>query len=416
MPVTTSLRAQLVDVKDRKRAVRDKLAAANDRHRQLRDALGANVDTGSAEARAVRRAEATIGDLEMQLALIDSEERALLASAAGVDGVGVFADSFTRDPETITRLSQMAHSSAAIGRVQLGPWLDRDRTAQLTGRAVRLAGDVVVPDGPRQAPNRGIVPSLQAPLRLLDLLPTQPMEGNSVPYAQEQGDAAGAAAPVVEGAIKPQADVEYVDAEDKTATVAHFAKIRRQTLGDVAGLEDVLRNRLTYGVLAALEAQVIAGDGTGANLTGILNTTGVGSIAYSATELAADQALEGLVAVLLSGAVPNIVALHPRDWAGMLKAKSSGSGDYYSGGPFAATAEALWGTATVPAIGVPQGRAVVGDTRLGCALYVREGVNVIASDSDQDDFVRNRVTLLGEGRWALAIWQPSAFCVVDLAA
>jgi hypothetical protein len=47
---------------------------------------------------------------------------------------------------------------------------------------------------------------------------------------------------------------------------------------------------------------------------------------------------------------------------------------------------------------------------------VREAVQVIASDSDQDDFTRNRVTLLGEGRFAVAIWQPSAFAVVHVAA
>jgi hypothetical protein len=53
---------------------------------------------------------------------------------------------------------------------------------------------------------------------------------------------------------------------------------------------------------------------------------------------------------------------------------------------------------------------------VGCTLFVREGVGVIASNSDGDDFTRNRITLLGEGRFALAIWQPSAFAVVDLAA
>ena len=51
-----------------------------------------------------------------------------------------------------------------------------------------------------------------------------------------------------------------------------------------------------------------------------------------------------------------------------------------------------------------------------CTLFVGEGVTVIASDSDQDEFTRNRVALLGEGRFALAVWQPSAFAVVDLAA
>lgn len=100
----------------------------------------------------------------------------------------------------------------------------------------------------------------------------------------------------------------------------------------------------------------------------------------------------------------------------MLKAKAGGSGDYFSGGPFVATAERLWGTVAVPATGIPAGTALVGDATVGCTLFIREGVTVIASDSDQDDFVRHRVTLLGKGRFALAIWQPSAFAVVDLAA
>jgi hypothetical protein len=38
------------------------------------------------------------------------------------------------------------------------------------------------------------------------------------------------------------------------------------------------------------------------------------------------------------------------------------------------------------------------------------------SDSDSDDFVRNRLTLLGEGRFALAIWSPASFARVDLVA
>src|SRR4051794_18378247 len=165
-----------------------------------------------------------------------------------------------------------------------------------------------------------------------------------------------------------------------------------------------------------LEDQVIAGNGTGQNLRGILNTTGVASVAYDAAELAADLTLEGIVDVLLSDAEPNFVALSPSDWADMLKQKADGSGEYYSGGPFAITAERLWGTTAVPCKAIPEGTALIGDTTVGLTLFVREGVNVLASDSDQDDFVRNRVTLLGEGRFGLAVWQPSAFAIVHFRA
>ena len=139
-------------------------------------------------------------------------------------------------------------------------------------------------------------------------------------------------------------------------------------------------------------------------------------IEYDAGELAADQALEGLVAVLLSEATPSFIALNPRDWADMIKAKAvGGDGHYFSGGPFVQTAQQLWGAPAVPSTGVVAGTALVGDAALGATVFVREGVNVTASDSDQDDFTRNRVTLLGEGRFALAVWQPSAFAVVHFA-
>src|SRR4051794_24546 len=49
-----------------------------------------------------------------------------------------------------------------------------------------------------------------------------------------------------------------------------------------------------------LEDQVFAGNGTGQNLRGILNTTGVASVAYDAAELPADLTLEAIVDVLLT--------------------------------------------------------------------------------------------------------------------
>lgn len=47
-------------------------------------------------------------------------------------------------------------------------------------------------------------------------------------------------------------------------------------------------------------------------------------------------------------------------------------------------------------------------------MFVREAVNLRISDADQDDFVRNRTTMLGKGRFALAIWQPTSFAIVQL--
>jgi hypothetical protein len=53
---------------------------------------------------------------------------------------------------------------------------------------------------------------------------------------------------------------------------------------------------------------------------------------------------------------------------------------------------------------------------MGATLLIRSGIQVLISDSDQDDFIRNRVTLLGEMRAALAVWRPAMFVDADLLA
>ena len=70
----------------------------------------------------------------------------------------------------------------------------------------------------------------------------------------------------------------------------------------------------------------------------------------------------------------------------------------------------------MPSVAVAQGAPLVGDFQIGAQLFIREGVNVLLSDSDQDDFIKNKVTLLAEMRAALAVFRPAAFCTVDLTA
>jgi HK97 family phage major capsid protein len=64
---------------------------------------------------------------------------------------------------------------------------------------------------------------------------------------------------------------------------------------------------------------------------------------------------------------------------------------------------------------VDQTKAIVADWGRATTVYVREGLNLRTSDSDQDDFINNRVTLLAETRMGLAVWQPAAICEVNLA-
>jgi HK97 family phage major capsid protein len=261
----------------------------------------------------------------------------------------------------------------------------------------------------------GVVPQLFRPLRVLDLLPTGTMDQNTFPYTQESGPLTGAAE-TAEGIAKPEGAVTYTDAEATARTIAAWLKIKRQALADIPAMRAVIDQRLRYMVQRRLEGQALNGDGADPNIRGILQTTGIGTVAFDAGQLAADQILSGITTVLLADAMADGVIMHPTDWQTVLKAKAAGDGHYYSGGPFSMTPQVLWGVPLIPSPAIPVGHALVGDFSIGALLLIREGVNVLMSDSDQDDFIKNRITLLGEMRAALAVWRPSAFVDVDLAA
>jgi HK97 family phage major capsid protein len=309
-----------------------------------------------------------------------------------------------------------------VGNMLLGPAMSRDQlVAQMQagtwgGRAYAAAptGDVSIPDSARLGVYYGVVRQLRRRLRVFDLCPSQPMDGASFTFTQEQGSL-DTAAETAEVAIKPAGDLQLVDATVEAKTIAHWFKIPRQQLADVPALATTAENRLTYGVMRRLENQIVAGDGIGENILGVLHTTGIGSVAFAAGEALSDLTLDAISTVLVSDAEPNGIVANPLDVATMLKAKATGSGERLdSDGAFATPPTEMWGLPLVQSKVMPLGQALVGDWST-CTVFVREAVNLRISDADQDDFVRNRVTFLGEGRFGLGVFQPAAFCLVHFA-
>ncbi len=409
--VTATQRDRLTQARERNRAARAEVKRARE-----------GVDSAAKldDKQAIATTQVRLAAAEDELEMASELERALLSQVAGVSGVGMGGESFLDDPSVVRSLEQLAHSSMPIGQLALGPAMGRDElVAQMQsgswgGRSFAVAGDVQLPDTARVGPYYGMVAQLRRRLSVPDLIPTESMSGQSFDYTQEQGSF-DTAAETVEAAIKPQADLELADAQVVAKTIAHFIKLKRQQLADVPALATVTQSRLTYGVMRRLENAVVAGDGQGENLLGILNTTGVASVAFAAGEALTDLTLDAITAVILSDAEPDAVVVHPTDLATMLKNKATGSGERLdSEGAFSTTANMLWGLPALSSKVMPVGSALVGSFGTGATVFVREGVNVKTSDADQDDFIRNRVTMLGEGRFGLAVWQPTAFAIVHL--
>jgi HK97 family phage major capsid protein len=332
---------------------------------------------------------------------VDRSRRKGSDAADGWDSSGIFAREGLN-----AQLEQLSATKARFGTVQLGEAASREA----------MAADIAPTSEMRRGQYYGLLPQLTRPLRVLDLIPTGTMDGNSFPYTQESGSLTGAVE-TAEGDPKSEVGVTYTDATATAETIAGWMKIRKQALSDVPALRTVIDNRLRYIVRRRLENQVLAGDGTGSNLEGILEVPGTNSVTFDAAELAGDQVLRGITEILLAEGEASGIVMNPTDWQDVLIQKATGGNEqYYSGGPFHATPQVMWGVPLVPSQAIPAGTALVGDWDLGAMLFIREGVNVLLSDSDQDDFLRNRVTLLGEMRAAFPIWRPEAFTLVELVA
>jgi hypothetical protein len=370
-------------------------------------------DTGPYEDKVTKAAEVLAALQQEHHDLLESVVRDP-ATTARPSGDAWDAGALLASQDVRDRLTEMAHTSKlSIGRVGLGEIASPEALAANFGSGA-MAADVAGTPNMRRGDYAGILPQLHRPLSILDLLPTATTDQNSIPYTQEGGSVA-TAAETAEGAVKPEAALSLADVEAKAATIAHWLKNRKQVLADHPALQGIIEGRLRYGVLRRLEGQVLSGDGTGENIRGILQTSGIGAVTFTTGALVADQILRGITSVTLADAQANAIVCNPLDWQTVLLAKTSGSGEYInSDGPFGQTFTSMWGVPLIVSPAVAQGTALVGDFRLGAQLFIREGVSVLLSDSDSDDFVRNRVTILAEMRAALAVYRPSAFTLVAL--
>jgi hypothetical protein len=328
----------------------------------------------------------------------DQRHRQNESEPRGWDSASLF-----EDPDMVDRLTAAAHSKSRFGGIELGEVADRDS----------FAADVAPTSNMRRGEYYGIVPQIFRPLRVLDLLPTGTMNENTFPYTQESGALTGVGE-TTEGSTKPEAAVTYTDATATAQTIAAWLKIKRQALADVPALRATIDNRLRYMVQRRLEGQALNGDGADPNIRGILQTSGIGTVAAGTNPLPADRMLDAITTVILADAFADGIVVHPTNWAAILKVKAAGDGHYYSGGPFSVTPQVIWGIPLIPSPAIPLNHALVGDFSIGALLLIREGVNVLMSDSDASDFVQNRLTILGEMRAALAVWRPSAFVDVDV--
>jgi HK97 family phage major capsid protein len=313
--------------------------------------------------------------------------------------------------------SGILNSKAALGVRQLGQALTRDEVkALITGGSDTSGGAFVQPD------RIGYFPLVPRQLTIADLITVGTTDSDLVEYVEQTGFV-NSAAPVAEATdvtgtsgVKPQSDLAFIVRQTGVRTLAHWMAATRRSLADAGQMRTLIDGWLRYGLERVVEDQIVAGDGTGENLRGILNTTGTNAVPAGA-QSHADKVHFGITAVRVDNFEPSGVVMNPVDWetVRLSREDGAGAGAYLFGPPSQVGASTLWGLPVAVSQAMPQGTALVGDLR-AAMLWVREGTQVLASDSHADFFVRNLVAVLAENRVAFGVPYPQALAEVNLAA
>ena len=255
----------------------------------------------------------------------------------------------------------------------------------------------------------------QQPPSVLDLINVVRTNQGSIEYVSLTARQ-NLAATVAEAGTKPQSDMTFALNTATVRTLAHWVGASRQILADAPQLQDTINGELLYGLRILLENQVIAGDGSGQNFTGILNWSGIATRVMSAsapsgrgqttTDTKIDTIRRAITDIRLAFYTANGIVLNPADGEALELAKDS-QGRYLE--IYDPVAFRIWRTRVIETPIITALTGLVGDFSLGATLWDREQANVRVSENVASDFIQNMVRILAEMRAAFAVVRPLCF-------
>jgi len=253
--------------------------------------------------------------------------------------------------------------------------------------------------------DKNVVLQPRRPLMVADLFGSETISGNALTYFVESSTVEGGVSTVAEGAEKPL--TSFGDPTAKTVSLqkiaAHY-KESDELVEDAPWLASSINNRGIYLHQKYVEDFLVS------TLSG---TSGIGT----SSEATAAGIFKAMMTVQQnSGFAADAIIINPSDYQ-KLRLATDGNGQYYGGGYFygeygnGAVAEQppLWGLRTVISSAVSAGTCYVGAFKLGGSVIRKGGMSVEIANQNEDDFVKNMITIVIEERLALAVRYPAAF-------
>lgn len=258
----------------------------------------------------------------------------------------------------------------------------------------------------------------ERPTHVRQFLTQSTTTSNSIRYVQETSYT-DATAPTAEGLQKPNSSFQLATADAPVRTIANYVRVSKQMLDDTAFLTSYLNQKLPKKLLIEEDAQVLYGDNTGENLQGI---DGVAQAFSAITGLSLVSRFDALVNSISQVRTDNGeyqatgIMVNPEDFYIMITEKDNENRYYFPESVrFGGQPPRVAGVPLILNTAVTKGDFFVGDWVSGATMATRQGVRLQFFEQDQDNVVKNLVTVRIEERIALPIHNPNAFVYGDFA-
>jgi HK97 family phage major capsid protein len=265
---------------------------------------------------------------------------------------------------------------------------------------------------PMQKP--GVISGAFVPLTVRAVLRSIPVSTNAV-NALKENTWVASAAEVSEGAAKPESDITFTNYDVNIRTVAHWLKVSNALLADAPAIAAYIDTRLRDGLAQRVETQLISGNGTSPNISGLTDSGNFTAYTPTSDDNLADAINRIKYTMWAAGYMPEIVIVNPADWGALERIREgAGSGTYLYGQPGSNAASNPFGLRVVLSARLNAGKIIVMDST-AAMIYDRQSVTVEMGYVNTD-FTSNLVTIRAEERLALACERPGGIYYGDFTA
>jgi HK97 family phage major capsid protein len=252
------------------------------------------------------------------------------------------------------------------------------------------------------------------PVHVRQLLATGSTQSDVVRYVKESGYANGAAA-TAEGTTLGQSDFDMTAADANVRKIGTYFRISEEMLADTPQLTSYLSARAPEKLLEVEDAQILSGDGTGANLSGIITDAADFDVSasgafYQSVESANefDVIVAALNQLSLLNYSADCIMLNPTDFNKILLLKDS-TNKYLKDQVYNGLQPSFSGVKVIQNTAIAAGTFLIGNFGIGTQLWVRQGVNVEFFREDGTNVRDGFVTVRVSERVALTNYLPNAF-------